>query len=88
MVDIIFKPVLSLYQVGYLNLSTSELYSMNLYNNSGFWRLTDKIGRPLEEIHLSGDVPQCKIIFQRFLRMQNNNVYFVYYPDSQGEAAE
>ncbi|KAK0191428.1 hypothetical protein F5146DRAFT_1001243 [Armillaria mellea] len=26
----------------------------------GFWRMRDKIGLPLDEIHLSGNVPQCK----------------------------
>lgn len=28
--------------------------------NVGFWRMRDKIGLPLDEIHLSGNVPQCK----------------------------
>lgn len=28
---------------------------------SGFWRLQDKLGMPLEEIHLSGNVPQCEV---------------------------
>ena len=28
---------------------------------AGFWRLKDKIGLPLEEIHLRGNVPQCDI---------------------------
>ena len=27
----------------------------------GFWRLQDKLGMPLEEIHLSGNVPQCEV---------------------------
>jgi hypothetical protein len=27
--------------------------------NSGFWRMSDKIGMPLDEIHVSGNVPQC-----------------------------
>jgi len=26
----------------------------------GFWRMSDKIGMPLDEIHVSGNVPQCK----------------------------
>jgi hypothetical protein len=26
----------------------------------GFWRMKDKIGMPLDEIHNSGRVPQCK----------------------------
>ena len=26
----------------------------------GFWRMRDKIGRPLDEIHTSGNVPYCK----------------------------
>ena len=25
----------------------------------GFWRMRDKIGRPLDEIHTSGNVPYC-----------------------------
>jgi len=28
---------------------------------SGFWRMRDKIGLPLDEIHVSGNVPQCKL---------------------------
>jgi hypothetical protein len=27
---------------------------------SGFWRMRDKIGLPLDEIHVSGNVPQCE----------------------------
>lgn len=26
---------------------------------TGFWRMRDKIGMPLDEIHISGDVPLC-----------------------------
>jgi len=34
----------------------------------GFWRLQDKIGMPLDEIHTHGNVPQCKEPF-RYLCM-------------------
>ncbi|KAF4602481.1 hypothetical protein EYR40_005689 [Pleurotus pulmonarius] len=30
----------------------------------GFWRMEDKLGMPLEEIHLSGSVPQCASRFR------------------------
>ncbi|KAF4574570.1 hypothetical protein EYR36_005917 [Pleurotus pulmonarius] len=30
----------------------------------GFWRMEDKLGMPLEEIHLSGSVPQCASHFR------------------------
>lgn len=36
---------------------------------TGFWRMQDKIGMPLDEIHLSGEVPQCKSI--HFLKNVN-----------------
>ncbi|KAF7289107.1 hypothetical protein HMN09_01358900 [Mycena chlorophos] len=32
---------------------------------AGFWRMIDKIGKRLDEIHLSGDVPKCKSLRPR-----------------------
>ncbi|KAF7289400.1 hypothetical protein HMN09_01333300 [Mycena chlorophos] len=32
---------------------------------AGFWRMIDKIGKRLDEIHLSGDVPKCKSLMPR-----------------------
>ena len=29
----------------------------------GFWRMVDKLGLPLEEIHTNGAVPQCERLF-------------------------
>ncbi|KAH9938720.1 uncharacterized protein B0H18DRAFT_949969 [Fomitopsis serialis] len=53
----------------------------------GFWRLQDKLGMPLEEIHLSGNVPQYKsklhLSMARFFRrmavdkpVTRNNYFF------------
>lgn len=28
----------------------------------GFWRMQDKIGLPLDEIHTNGNVPQCELL--------------------------
>ena len=33
---------------------------LSLQRNVGFWRMDDKIGMPLDEIHMSGNVPQCE----------------------------
>ena len=53
---ITFKPEGSLSQV-----SPHLLEPINGYEQViGFWRLEDKIGMPLEEIHFSGLVPQCE----------------------------
>lgn len=30
---------------------------------AGFWRMQDKIGLPLDEIHTNGNVPQCQLSF-------------------------
>lgn len=51
-----------------LEASSSQVRQLNCVNvtengivcMSGFWRLEDKIGMPLEEIHFSGMVPQFK----------------------------
>ena len=32
------------------------------YMCAGSWRLSDKIGMPLDEIHVTGHVPQCKLL--------------------------
>ncbi|SJL01473.1 uncharacterized protein ARMOST_04795 [Armillaria ostoyae] len=61
----------------------------------GFWRMRDKIGLPLDEIHLSGNVPQYReklhTSFERFFRrlpvdkpvIRNN--YFVQVVRPQGQ---
>ncbi|KAK0490530.1 hypothetical protein IW261DRAFT_1432530 [Armillaria novae-zelandiae] len=64
----------------------------------GFWRMRDKIGLPLDEIHLSGNVPQYReklhTSFERFFRrlpvdkpvIRNN--YFVQVVRPQGEGGD
>ncbi|CAK7265466.1 hypothetical protein SEPCBS119000_001526 [Sporothrix epigloea] len=47
---------------------------------AGFWRLSDKLGMPLEEIHTSGDVPQYNEKLQRgmsnfFTRLRCGQTY-------------
>ena len=37
----------------------TSLSSLNWLPNIGFWRLKDKIGMSLDEIHISGGVPHC-----------------------------
>lgn len=38
----------------------------SIRRNLGFWRLNDKIGMPLDEIHTSGNVPQCEWLLHSF----------------------
>lgn len=41
---------------------------------AGFWRMEDKLGMSLENIHLSGNVPKCwylYLIFYIFILMTN-----------------
>ncbi|KAF9483978.1 hypothetical protein BDN70DRAFT_954212, partial [Pholiota conissans] len=64
---------------------------------AGFWRMQDKIGMPLDEIHLSGHVPQYEeklaMSLERFFRklavdkpMVRNNYFFQMTPeDKAGE---
>ncbi|KZT12648.1 uncharacterized protein LAESUDRAFT_640177 [Laetiporus sulphureus 93-53] len=65
----------------------------------GFWRLQDKIGMPLEEIHLSGNVPQYQnklhVSMARFFRrlpvdkpVTRNNYFFQVVTWPQSSAAQ
>jgi len=64
---------------------------------AGFWRMRDKIGLPLEEIHISGDVPQyqakLQISLERFFRRLRvdkpvvRNNYFIQVSPPPGAAA-
>ena len=63
MVDIISKLDLSVSQVKE-RPSLVSIWKVTAARLSlGFWRLTDKIGLPLEEIHIQGKVPQCTTSF-------------------------
>jgi hypothetical protein len=57
MVDIISKQALFAFQVWRFVQYDRLIYVLHCI---GFWRLKDKIGLPLDEIHVSGNVPQCK----------------------------
>ncbi|KAK0498300.1 hypothetical protein EDD18DRAFT_1071356, partial [Armillaria luteobubalina] len=66
----------------------------------GFWRMRDKIGLPLDEIHLSGNVPQYReklhTSFERFFRrlpvdkpvIRNNYFVQVVRPQGQGQSQD
>jgi hypothetical protein len=62
---------------------------------AGFWKLEDKLGMPLSEIHYHGDVPGYKDKLEKgmtnfFKRVQPNGpvqrVSYVFVPSSQGLA--
>ncbi|KAG6332262.1 hypothetical protein ID866_6826 [Astraeus odoratus] len=67
---------------------------------AGFWRMKDKIGKTLDEIHLSGNVPQFKeklqVSMERFFRrmavdkpvIRNNYFIQVVKPSKEGRAEE
>lgn len=48
----------------------------------GFWRMQDKIGMGLDEIHFSGNVPQCEFLFlllwRSLLGMYFSCLHFVF----------
>ncbi|KAF9246896.1 hypothetical protein BU15DRAFT_39075 [Melanogaster broomeanus] len=66
----------------------------------GFWRMSDKIGMPLDEIHVSGNVPQYKeklqMSMERFFKrmpldkpvIRNNYFMQVVKPAKAGEAGD
>ena len=44
---------------GISTLQLNMLTQFKTYLLKGTWRLEDKIGMPLEDIHISGGVPRC-----------------------------
>ena len=55
------------FQAGSVSLPGELLLSRSAWSATtltgllpGFWRMQDKLGMPLDEIHISGHVPQCE----------------------------
>lgn len=66
MVDTTFKEVLSAYLVSGMNFYYLMIVLLTFFD-SGFWRMRDKIGLPLEDIHIQGHVPQCTVYLLLFI---------------------